>query len=146
VETNGLSNLSFSQALKEAEDAYLRSACGVSSSTLGGKPDYILQLIDKIRNLYLDKNHDYAGKGSPYGNFERVAAILKLYPGFPYDSPAGVAMVYSLKQVDAVLHGLSEHTIFKVEGLTPRLLDIAVYALLEAGILGPNQPGPLNGS
>ncbi len=78
--------------------------------------------------LHSDKNHDYAKGGSPLGNFERSAAILKLYPGFPYDTPEGWALLNLLKQLDAVLWGLTQRIEHKVEGLESRLGDVSVYA------------------
>ena len=80
--------------------------------------------------LHSNKNHDYAAGGDPLGNFKRVAEIKKLYPGFPNDTPYGVALNYLLKQLDAVLWGLSQNIVHKCEGFGPRLQDISVYARL----------------
>jgi hypothetical protein len=57
-----------------------------------------------------------------------VSAILALYPKLKLSDPRVVALVYALKQVDAVLWGLSEDIDHQVEGLDGRLQDIAVYA------------------
>ena len=89
--------------------------------------DRFLELIEKERNLYLAKNHDYANSGPKHGNFERVAAILKLYEGFPSNTPAGVCVTYALKQLDAVLWGMTKCTSFQVEGFEERLRDISIY-------------------
>src|SRR5574342_296492 len=51
-----------------------------------GHEEFIPTVLKQIR-LHSDKNHDYARGGNPLGNFTRVAAILKLWPGFPYDTP-----------------------------------------------------------
>lgn len=91
-----------------------------------GHPDFIQRCIDEAE-LHNDKNHDYASGGRPLGNFERVAAILALYPGFPYDTPYGAAIVYAMKQLDAVLWGLAKNVEHKVEGFDPRCQDISVY-------------------
>lgn len=78
--------------------------------------------------LHSDKNHDYAAGGSALGNFERVAAILALYPGLNLSDKKVVALVYALKQLDAVLWGMAKGIKQKVEGLKERLGDISVYS------------------
>lgn len=94
-----------------------------------GHADYILDTLQEIA-LHSDKNHDYAGGGDPLGNFDRVSAILQLYPDFPTATPTGVALTYALKQLDAVLWGLAQNIQHVVEGLDARLQDISVYAKL----------------
>ena len=85
-------------------------------------------LLQELARLHSDKNHDYAKGGKPTGNFDRVAAILALYPNLKLSDPRVVALVYALKQLDAVLWGLSENITHKVEGLNDRLQDISVYS------------------
>jgi hypothetical protein len=80
--------------------------------------------------LHSDKNHDYAKGGLALGNFERVAAILALYPELDLSDQRVVALVYALKQLDAVLWGLNQQIEHRVEGLNQRLQDISVYAKL----------------
>lgn len=87
-----------------------------------------LEILLEEARLYDEKNHDYAHGGSPFGNFERVAAILQLYPGFPYDKREGVLLIYSLKQLDAIMWGLSKQIEHKVEGMPARAGDISVYS------------------
>ena len=58
-----------------------------------GHPRFLETLIEEAR-LHHNKNHDYAKGGTVFGNFERVAAILRLYPGFPYDTREGVNVTY----------------------------------------------------
>lgn len=94
-----------------------------------GHKDFIPLCMKEIE-LHSDKNHDYAGGGDPLGNFQRVSDILKMYPGFPYDTPAGVALIYSLKQLDAILWGKAKSIKHKVEGLAGRYEDVSVYAKL----------------
>ncbi len=83
-----------------------------------------------IRELQLhsDKNHDYAAGGDALGNFKRVATLLGQYPALNLSDPKVVALVYALKQLDAVLWGLNSGIVHKVEGLASRLQDISVYA------------------
>lgn len=78
--------------------------------------------------LHSDKNHDYSAGGSALGNFERVATLLAMYPKLNLGDPKVVALVYALKQLDAVLWGLNSSIEHKVEGLAGRLSDISVYA------------------
>jgi len=80
--------------------------------------------------LHDKKNHDYAKGGSPLGNFDRVSAILALYPNLKLSDPKVIAMVYAMKQVDAVLWGMSEQIEHRVEGLAERLQDVSVYSKL----------------
>ena len=94
-----------------------------------GHPDFLPTTVKEIA-LHDAKNHDYAAGGSPLGNFERVSHILSLYPGFPVDKPYGVALIYALKQIDAVLWGLCKNIDHRVEGIAERLRDISVYAKL----------------
>jgi hypothetical protein len=92
-----------------------------------GHPDFLPTTLREMQ-LHSDKNHDYAGTGSALGNFDRVAAILALYPNLKLSDRRVVALVYALKQLDAVLWGMSDNIVHKVEGLNDRLQDISVYA------------------
>ena len=94
-----------------------------------GHPDFIPLSLAEV-TLHSDKNHDYAIGGPPLGNFERVGTILALYPHLNPADPKVVALVYLLKQLDAVLWGLDQKIEHKVEGLLPRLRDISIYAKL----------------
>ena len=81
-------------------------------------------------DLHEAKNHDYASGGDPLGNFNRVSQILALYPNLPLSDRRVVALVYALKQLDAVLWALNTGLQARVEGLSSRLQDISVYAKL----------------
>lgn len=94
-----------------------------------GHPRF-LPISLKEMQLHSDKNHDYAKGGAALGNFDRVAAILAMYPNLKLSDRRVVAFVYALKQVDAVLWGLSAGIEHKVEGMNSRLQDISVYAKL----------------
>ena len=89
-----------------------------------------LELLAKEAELFTNKNHDYASGGSETGNFDRVASILTLYPTFPYNTRQGVAITYMLKQIDAIIWGLSQKITHKVEGIQGRTEDVSVYAKL----------------
>lgn len=99
-----------------------------------GHPAFVELTLDLLK-LHSAKNHDYAGGGPALGNFQRAAAILALYPGFPYDTPGGWALLHLLKQLDAVLWGLARRVEHQVEGLDSRLQDIAIYAQIVRCIL-----------
>jgi hypothetical protein len=92
-----------------------------------GHPSFLPITVREIE-LHSAKNHDYAKGGSPLGNFERVSAILALYPKLQLSDMRVVALVYALKQLDAVLWGLNSDIQHKVEGLNSRLQDISVYS------------------
>lgn len=94
-----------------------------------GDPHFVEVLLEQAE-LHSLKNKAYAGSGNPLGNFNRVAEILKLYPRFPYDTPEGVAMIYSLKQLDCELWSMSQGTEDAIEGFTGRTNDQSVYANL----------------
>src|SRR5262245_24194568 len=96
---------------------------------MAGHPRFRKVLEDQIA-LHEAKNHDYAAGGDPLGNFNRVASILKLYAddrGSLPITPEIVAIIYSLKQVDAVLWQLVKSMGARVEGMTERVPDVAVY-------------------
>ena len=91
-----------------------------------GHPRYVeLSLLEL--QLHNEKNHDYAKGGSPLGNFERRSKLMKLWPGFDWDSPFGIAMDGTLKQLDAAMHMRAQKVEAKVEDIPTRLKDIVVY-------------------
>lgn len=92
-----------------------------------GHREFLPITIQELQ-LHSDKNHDYASGGDALGNFNRVAAILALYPDLDLADRRIVALVYAMKQLDAVLWGLNGNIQHKVEGLNSRLQDISVYA------------------
>jgi hypothetical protein len=96
----------------------------------GPVSDRYAELLEGEAVLFEDKNFDYASGGDELGNFKRVAEILNLYPDFPYQTAAGVAIIYMLKQLDALLWGLSMGIHHRVEGIGPRASDVSVYAKL----------------
>mgnify|MGYP001600787457 FL=1 len=99
-----------------------------------GAPEFIPITLEEIK-LHSDKNYDYAHGGDPLGNFDRAAAILKLYPRFPYDTPIGWCLLHLVKQLDAVMWSLCKGFQQKVEGMESRLGDVSVYAKIARCIL-----------
>jgi len=94
-----------------------------------GHPDFITMTLDELL-LHSEKNYDYARSGPPLGNFLRVAAILRLYPGLDPGDPAVVAMVYMLKQLDSYFTMKSQGYEGEVETRDERLRDVHVYSKL----------------
>ena len=94
-----------------------------------GHPKFIDLTLDELA-LHNRKNKDYAQGGHPLGNFHRVSTILGLYPGLNLAKPIVVALVYMLKQLDAVLWMLCRGYEGEVEGVDARLADVYVYAKL----------------
>lgn len=92
-----------------------------------GHPDYIPMTLQELK-LHSDKNADYAHGGDPLGNFKRVSLMLGLL-GLAL-SPAQVAFVYMMKQLDAAGRMLFSNYEGQVEGLDKRLEDVVVYAKL----------------
>lgn len=94
-------------------------------------------MVEKME-LHSRKNSDYAHGGPPLGNFERVGAILALYPNLDHSDPKIVAIDYMLKQLDACLWywsmwRINGHTLS--ESIEKRWADVVVYsAIVEAMI------------
>jgi len=93
----------------------------------GGHPDFINLTIDELK-LHNAKNADYARGGNPLGNFNRVSDMLNSF-GLKI-TPAQVAFIYMMKQVDAVGRMLFGDYEGSVEGKADRLRDISIYAKL----------------
>ena len=92
-----------------------------------GHPDFYKLTQDEIE-LHSAKNKDYTQGGDPLGNFKRVSAIKRLYPGLEWDSPTGVCLGYMFKQLDAALWMLAHRYEGNVENVDTRLRDVHVYA------------------
>lgn len=93
-----------------------------------GHPQFNPLLIE-LATLHSQKNADYAGEGGPLGNFTRVAKLLEMYPIFsnPQYRRAKVAILYILKQFDAVMNALSEDRELKTDSILTRVDDMVVY-------------------
>lgn len=98
----------------------------------GGHPRFH-EIIQAMGELHDRKNTDYAAGTveGPLGNFERVSKIMRLYPGFDWTSPFGVAMGFMLKQFDAgfTLKAQKRESVTG-EPVAARLTDMAVYSVL----------------
>lgn len=94
-----------------------------------GHPGFIPMMLDAME-LHSRKNYDYAKGGNPLGNFDRVAAIFALYPGLNLGDPKVIALVYEMKQMDAILWMLCQKYEGKVEGYDSRAGDVQVYTSL----------------
>lgn len=106
-----------------------------------GHPGFIPMMVEMMA-LHSQKNYEYAHGGDPLGNFKRVATIMSLYPWINLGQPATIALVYAMKQIDAVLWQFSKGYDGHIESMTRRLDDVLVYAGITKLILeeGPYKP------
>lgn len=104
-----------------------------------GHPDFVDITLDEV-DLHSKKNKDYTLGGDPLGNFHRVANLLSNYPKLNLSKPEVVALVYMLKQLDAVLWMWSQGYDGEVEGAQERLRDIHVYTKLMRILVKKEQP------
>lgn len=96
---------------------------------LNGHPD-VYRNFRRLAQLHSDKNTDYAAGGPPLGNFERVAHWIEVYKLWQLarDRPQlFVALLYSLKQIDAVFDMLGKGRKAKVEDIPKKMDDVIVY-------------------
>lgn len=98
----------------------------------GGHPEFH-RIVQEMSSLHDKKNSDYS-KGlpqGPLGNFTRVSAIKRLYPGFDWTSAFGTSIDYMLKQFDAMMTlkatGNESQT---GEPVSARLRDVQIYSVL----------------
>jgi len=104
-----------------------------------GHPQYVELTLMELE-LHDVKNHDFAFGGIPTGNFDRVSAIKKLYPGFDWDSSFGTCIDYFLKQFDSMMWMRCRGIVAKVESIPKRLMDMIVYSKIAICILS-NESG-----
>lgn len=91
-------------------------------------PNRLLELLTEEAALFSAKGHDYASGGNRFGNFERVAEIMKLYPGFPVTTAQGINILWMLKQLDSLMWMMCQGIDGKVESKAMRAKDVSVYA------------------
>jgi len=77
--------------------------------------------------LHEEKNKDYRSDDDPLANFKRVARVMALYPRMNWARPECVAIIYSLKQMDASLSLLERGYEGEVENIDTRAMDVSVY-------------------
>jgi len=95
-----------------------------------GHPLFYDIIVDNCQ-LHNDKNRDYATIEEPLGNFTRVGKWAREYGLITEGYEATkIALLYALKQWDAVLKLLRDNQKGKVEGIPERLNDIAVYSVI----------------
>lgn len=110
---------------------------GIDGEEYHGHPDFY-KLTQEELKLHSRKNRDYSKGGEPLGNFKRVSAILKTWD---YEIPPElVAIIYMLKQLDAVMWMLSQGYEGEVESVDARLTDVHIYAKLARILLRENKP------
>ena len=94
-----------------------------------GHPKFYI-ILKELADLHSKKNYDYAGSGDPLGNFYRCGEMVKplLSEGSLPETKA--ALIFMSKQVDAVIDMIGKGRKEQVEGITDKLNDIAIYAIL----------------
>jgi len=91
------------------------------------------EILEELAALYSRKNTDYAhgGEQGEFGAFKRVANFMRQYPGMDWTTPNAVALMYSLKQLDAALMLMSQgRESITGEPVSARLRDVAVYNVI----------------
>lgn len=95
-----------------------------------GHPKFY-EILVEMAVLHDKKNTDYASPEAPLQNFTRVAHYGKQYKlltsGF---ESVKTCVMYMLKQIDASFKLLGSNQSGEVEGFKPRMMDVAVYAVL----------------
>lgn len=91
-----------------------------------GHPKFAEFSFDELR-LHDRKNKNYAGGGSPLGNFTRVARIMANYPNLQQGDPAVALIGMVMKQIDNVLWALNNARFYTEPSIDEHLQDISVY-------------------
>ena len=87
-----------------------------------GHPDFY-KLIDEIREIHSNKNHDYSGEGDPFRNF-------KLSENMGVPSWKGCLIRISDKFSRLCSFAKKEEFKVKDENIADTLKDMAVYSLI----------------
>jgi len=91
----------------------------------------IYELLQEIGELHDRKNTDYATSEDPLSNFHRVAEWGKKYNLITEGNESTkVAVLYMLKQLDAVCKMLGADQKGTAESRRDKFRDIAVYSLI----------------
>lgn len=95
-----------------------------------GDPKFY-KILEEIGILHDNKNKDYATSEDPLQNFRRVAMWCRKYNLITKGNElVKVALIYFLKQLDAVLKLLKENQRGMVEGVPQRLNDMVAYSII----------------
>jgi len=95
-----------------------------------GHPKFY-KILKELADLHNKKNYDYAGKGNnPLGNFKRCGSMVRALLKEGGYEDLKVSLIYMSKQIDAVIDMIGNGREAQVEGITDKLNDIAVYAIL----------------
>ena len=87
-----------------------------------GHPDFY-KLLDEIREIHSNKNHDYSGEGDPFRNF-------KLSEDMGIPAWKGVLVRLSDKFSRLCSFARKEELKVKDENIEDTLKDMAIYALI----------------
>lgn len=85
----------------------------------------------ELMTLYNNKQSDYATHEEPYRNFTKVGKNLEEYNIVTEGlSDIKTGLVYMSKQWDAILKMVGLNQIGKVEDVSSKLKDVAVYSII----------------
>ena len=88
------------------------------------------QFCQEMIDLHDKKNADYRSEDNPFANFDRVVAIMQLYPKIDWAKLELVATIYKLKQFDAYLGMMEKQQEGEVEECDARLMDDSNYSVI----------------
>jgi len=94
-----------------------------------GHPKFY-RILDELADLHSKKNHQYATKDNPLGNFTRTGYLTKKLWKEGIDERLAIALAYMSKQVDGVYEMVGEGKKDTVEELKDKLMDIAIYSVI----------------
>jgi hypothetical protein len=90
--------------------------------------------------LHDRKNKNYAGGGSPLGNFHRVANMMRSYPNLRQGDPATAVIGMVVKQIDNILWAMNTERFYSETSVDEHLADISVYMTILRCLRSDNQP------
>ena len=89
------------------------------------------EIIEKLRELYHKKNHQYAMENDPEGNFHRGAILTsKLFKETIENKSLAYTMMLMAKQIDGVYEIVGESKKNTVDSLRDKFQDVAVYSII----------------
>jgi len=94
-----------------------------------GHPKFYI-ILKELADLHSRKNFDYAGSGDPLDNFNRCGEMVKALLSKGGLNEMKTSLIFMSKQVDAVIDMIGKGRKEQVEGITDKLNDIAIYAIL----------------
>jgi hypothetical protein len=101
---------------------------------MNGHPRFY-EIVDELKKLHSEKNHQYATEGNPLGNFERTGRMISKFLHEGVNPTLASCLSLMSKQVDGIYEIVGEAKENTCESLTDKLRDTAVYAIIAMIIL-----------